>query len=663
MNLKSKKVNNKAIFGIFLICCMMNTAHAASYYFSSSSGDDSRSAEQAQHPETPWKTLDKLNSFFVSIRAGDSILFKRGDSFTGSIRVTRDGEASRPIVFGAYGTGDKPVINGFYTLKNWKPLGNGSWEAGYDAPVARINMLTINGRLQALGRYPNADAANKGWLTVKSHAGKTQLTDNSLPGSPDFTGAQVVLRTANFLIDIDSVAAHKDGVLTLIPYPLAGTPKDKYGYFFQNHPATLDQFGEWCTSPANKKITVFFGNKNPSDYQVRISAVDTLAHVRARSYIVFSHLSFEGSNMLGMITNNSRIVLKHCDFLYNGINGLSAYNTFSLLADSCRFDHTQNNAIYLAPHCMNTVLQYCIIKNTGTMPGMGKTGNSSYQAITLYGNNNLVQFNEIDTTGYVGIRFDGDSVTIRNNYINYHDFVKDDGGGIYTQTANPLLANANRRITGNIVINGPGANEGTPSPAYVPASGIYMDDNTDHVEIDSNTAANNAIAGIYLHNAQDITIRNNLLFNNLSQIRMQHDPQAVNSRISNIIIQGNILFAKAAGQLMYDFYVAGDTIAQYGSMENNFYYRGDASRDFARSQDIRNMAATRKMIAPGSLLKASNEGEIIYIDNDAVLECNPSAKAKPLSSDYDMLNTEKNKRQGLTRINPYGSAILLKKEK
>jgi parallel beta-helix repeat protein len=287
---------------------------------------------------------------------------------------------------------------------------------------------------------------------------------------------------------------------------------------------------------------------------------------------------------------------------------------------------------------------------------MGKTGNSSYQAISIYGNNNLVQFNKIDTTGYVGIRFDGDSVTIRNNYINYHDFVKDDGGGIYTQTANPLLANANRKVVGNIVVNGPGANEGTPSPAYIPACGIYMDDNTDHVEIDSNTAANNAIAGIYLHNAQDIVIKNNILFNNLSQIRMQHDPQAVNSRISNIVIQGNLLFAKKSGQLMYDFYVADDTIAQYGVIENNFYYRTDTTNDFARSQDIRNMAGTRKMIPP--------DKEIIHIDNNPVLEYNPSAKAKQVSTEYeDIPATEKNRHPGPVRINPYGSVILVKRKK
>jgi parallel beta-helix repeat protein len=637
------------------MCCIINAANAANYYFSSSSGDDARSVEQAQHPETPWKTLDKLNSFFSSIQAGDSILFKRGDIFDGPIRVIRDGKASSPIVFDAYGTGNKPVINGFYTIKHWKPLDKGVWEAIYDAPVLRINMLTIDGKVQALGRYPNPDAANKGWLTVKSHVGKTQLTDNSLPGSPDFTGAQVVLRTANFLIDIDSVANHKDSVLTLVPYQLSGTPKNKFGYFFQNHPAALDQFGEWCTDPANKKVLVFFGSKDPSGYQVRISVIDTLVHIRARSYIVFNDLRFEGSNMLGMITNNSRIVVKHCDFLYNGINGLVAYNTFSLQADSCYFDHTQNNAIYLAPHCFNTVLQNCIIKNTGTMPGMGKPGNSSYQAITIYGNNNLVQFNEIDTTGYVGIRFDGDSVTIRNNYINYHDFVKDDGGGIYTQTANPLLANANRRVVNNIVVNGPGANEGTPAPAYVPASGIYMDDNTDHVEIDSNTVANNAIAGIYLHNAQDIAIRNNILFNNLSQIRMQHDPQAVNSRISNIVIQDNLLFAKTPGQLMYDYYVADDTISQYGAIKNNFYYRGDATNDFARSQDIRNMAKTRKMIPP--------DEEIIHINDNVVLDYNPSVKPKPVSAEHeDIVNTGKNRHPGAIRISPYGSVILKQKK-
>src|SRR5690606_23073788 len=104
-------------------------ALAASYYFSQSTGDDSRSAAQAQHPDTPWKSIDKLNAVFHTLKPGDVVYFKRGDVFYGTIEVTKSGSPGNPIVFDAYGTGAKPVITSLITLKNWKAKGSGIYES------------------------------------------------------------------------------------------------------------------------------------------------------------------------------------------------------------------------------------------------------------------------------------------------------------------------------------------------------------------------------------------------------------------------------------------------------------------------------------------------------------------------------------------------------
>src|SRR6476620_3091757 len=86
------------------------------YYFSSSQGDDSRTTTQAQNPNTPWKTLNKLNSFFANLSPGDYVLFKRGDTFYGSITIKTSGTSSLPIVINANGTGTKPIISGLVTF-------------------------------------------------------------------------------------------------------------------------------------------------------------------------------------------------------------------------------------------------------------------------------------------------------------------------------------------------------------------------------------------------------------------------------------------------------------------------------------------------------------------------------------------------------------------
>ncbi|MEF2244810.1 CBM96 family carbohydrate-binding protein [Paenibacillus sp. IITD108] len=86
----------------------LNPAAAGTYYVDSVAGDDSNDG-LSEH--TPWKTLDKVNA--VQFQPGSMILFKRGSVWNGQFRPHGSGEAGRPIVVDAYGSGmQKPIING-----------------------------------------------------------------------------------------------------------------------------------------------------------------------------------------------------------------------------------------------------------------------------------------------------------------------------------------------------------------------------------------------------------------------------------------------------------------------------------------------------------------------------------------------------------------------
>ena len=76
-------------------------------YYVSSEGDDTN---DGLTPETPIKTLSKASS--LSLKAGDSVLFKKGDTFTGSLSYSNlDGTKENPITFASSGDGDeRPVI-------------------------------------------------------------------------------------------------------------------------------------------------------------------------------------------------------------------------------------------------------------------------------------------------------------------------------------------------------------------------------------------------------------------------------------------------------------------------------------------------------------------------------------------------------------------------
>ena len=116
----------------------------------------------------------------------------------------------------------------------------------------------------------------------------------------------------------------------------------------------------------------------------------------------------------------------------------------------------------------------------------------------------------------MGIQFNGSNIMIKNNFINYYNMVKDDGGGIYTyQTgtdASPGTIYTNRVIKENIIMNGIGALGG--SVGNIDVDGIFLDGRVTNVDILNNTIANIGVNGIYSNNAINVNIRGNTCFNN-----------------------------------------------------------------------------------------------------------------------------------------------------
>jgi hypothetical protein len=82
-------------------------------YYMSNDGNDTNSGTS---PDQAWRTISKLNSALQSgpIVDGDDIYFNRGDTFdctSPSLYIrNRDGTASDPMIFGAYGTGADPIL-------------------------------------------------------------------------------------------------------------------------------------------------------------------------------------------------------------------------------------------------------------------------------------------------------------------------------------------------------------------------------------------------------------------------------------------------------------------------------------------------------------------------------------------------------------------------
>ncbi|MBQ8509646.1 MAG: hypothetical protein IJ493_07040 [Clostridia bacterium] len=75
----------------------------ATVYYVSPNGSDTNNGKS---PETPWKTLDKVNTIPTSTNANIYVCFERGGVWRGQI------QAKAGVTYTAYGEGDKPVLLG-----------------------------------------------------------------------------------------------------------------------------------------------------------------------------------------------------------------------------------------------------------------------------------------------------------------------------------------------------------------------------------------------------------------------------------------------------------------------------------------------------------------------------------------------------------------------
>ncbi len=542
------------------------------YYISSSMGDDSRSAEQAKNPATPWKTIEKVNQLGPSLKAGDGVVFKRGDTFYGTLKITQQGSESSPIKISSYGTGARPVLTSFQKLSGWSSLGNGVYEASYKGNASALNLLVINGQSHPFGRYPTS-----GHLQLDSGS-HSSVTDSELPAGIDWTGGEIVVRRAKWILDRADIVSQSGKTLTLVRdssrFTQSGVPVTSYEigagkeYFIQNHPATLKEFGNWAYDLASKKIQVYFGANNPSSFTVQVPSEDILVDISHSSYIEFSHLKLEGSANISMaIKRSPHISVKDSIVQFSGYEAINGFFAAHFTLEDSQVLNSQSNGLFINDDGTALTVRNNVFRDTGMVAGMSGSGDGHGIAINNFwgkGDNTLIENNKVINTGYVGIAFIGNNSTVRKNFIDSFCMVKSDGGAIYSYNGSDLDFK-NLTVSDNIIVR----NSNWPEQVQDDAVGIYMDDLTNHVTVENNSITGVGI-GIYLHNTWNIDVRKNLSSNNRLQIKLSSDSNSLRP-MQNNTIRENTFVLGGAEQGMINMIGVREPIKGLGSFSQNRY--------------------------------------------------------------------------------------------
>lgn len=582
------------------------------YYFASS-GDDTTGIGTILNP---YKSITKCNELWndAVFFQGDSIFFKRGDTFNGTLLISEGGTSSNNITVAAYGTGAKPIISGTTSITGWSAEGGTTYVKYGLTLEGTLTFILIDNKWYPMSRYPDYGTD----LIYETHGGLTTIIDNeNMSSSINWTGANIFIRKNEFVGGRGVITNHFSNAITFTNLSDSQEPTDESYYFIQNDLRAMSLFGEWtCAagSPSNFYVRL---PSTPDHYDLQVPVIEKLVDIQ-NDHISMNNIHLKGCTGNAVSVTGEYANIQSCDIEFAGLDGINL-NSLGATVNNCRITNIGQTGIWaLKP---NITITNNTLRNISSIEGIGLT--SSYGiGINVSDTNTLVQYNSIDSVGAMGISFTGHNTQIRNNIVSNYQLNMNDGGGIYTGEGIVLgqgpLSSKRRVIDGNIVLNGRGK-EGKPGIGmYV--LGIYLDAYSSNIVVSNNSVANAPIEGISVQVAHDVTLTGNTVYDCLTSLKL-NEWDAQNS-IYNIPMKRNIWassdgnsipFAYASNQGDIDATITGDS---------NYYCRSTLSAVVSTYEEIiLSNTWTNRTLANWQAYKGqdANSHEVLLPSEDNIL--------------------------------------------
>jgi len=545
------KVHSKTTFLTILIVflAISNSLFATSYYISNSGSDKNKGTS----PNESWQTIAKLNA--TKLKAGDVILFHRGDKFEGELEINASGTETKPIIITAYGKGEKPMLSGAIKIEGFELYKPNIYKSKQENVIKTLYKKNV---IQDIARFPNTgflkfcnqdeflgiSAKNRDNVDGKN---VSKFRTYSLTEPNGFwNNASIRYRPVDWEWGFSEIESWKDGIITMKDSCRYGISQG-WAYIMENKIELLDTLNEWCYDKNQKSIFVWseelpLSNPEGVIYDCGIKLASNV------SFININNISFNKYEKTGIYAakNNNNVVIDSCTFQYmNGIGVQFMLISKNSVISNSYFTHLNGRAIS-AYEPENMKVSGNKITNIGMKVGYGITGVNGMAGIVIENTeemkpenahiclNNHVYNNYIDSIGHMGIRMDGTQSVIENNVVKNCNFNMNDCGSIYCWTnakPNEKQYTYGNTIRNNLIINSFGSNYGTPGNA-ISAQGIYLD-GVGWMIVDGNVIVNVNGAGIFINSGSHNQLKNNLVYNNPTGIAIYNQNNSGNEVIHN----------------------------------------------------------------------------------------------------------------------------------
>ncbi len=290
-----------------------NAAEAATYYVDASNGSDAADGLSAQ---TAWKTIAKVNG--AVLFPGDSVLFKRGETWRESLVVPSSGVEGNPIRIDAYGSGPAPAITGYLEL----PAGAWSVDAGnvWKAPVTASAMnFVLLGTIWGTKQTAKANVvADRDWYfagnTLYVFAPSNPASYYGSVAAMLLAGSQLIYINGKSYVDVQHVRlSYFDtyGVRITGGSDHVNVANVEAQGIIPN--GTLPH-GFYVNSTASPAAINFYNDDAHRNYNgFRFDNTSGIAVKNCRAF---------GNRMTGLVDNTTNTVYSHSHFYGNGIGVL-----------------------------------------------------------------------------------------------------------------------------------------------------------------------------------------------------------------------------------------------------------------------------------------------------------------------------------------------------
>ncbi len=269
------------------------TGNGKTYYVSITDGDDSN---DGLSPQTPWKTVGKVNN--TEVPDGSAILFKRGDVWNRAGRLY----SKSNVTFSAYGEGAKPQFSWYIDASlasDWTAVGENLYV--YSGSYVSADPKDYNGNL-VLDQYPKLDLPGS-YVTSTDYDGDD--VGNIIFNDDEGWGVKVMKKNASdFSVDLGTVPTGF-GMLTHEARAFADQ-KD------------LNQHLEFYHNPEESRLYLYCEGGNPAEVFTNIKLV-------LKEYLFFG----------GTASICRNTVVDNLSFKYAGCHGISINYAVDFTIQNC----------------------------------------------------------------------------------------------------------------------------------------------------------------------------------------------------------------------------------------------------------------------------------------------------------------------------------------